>query len=200
MENSANPKDQKSSKKIAIIFAIVAIFLTAGIIVIAINSGSAVRKYEAKYQVLDTKYQCLSDSLKSVTTMVTDTVYPVLTQHQNYLASFQDTVAACKSYVNSRLTIQKKEVLSYVNAKLKKADNNIEAFRANQVSFTKTFDNDLKLVKNNLDTLKIKTDPLVLPSDTSKTKVVGDDEGTKNKKKLRFGKIFGKPTSDGKGW
>jgi hypothetical protein len=191
---------KKRSKKIVIIFAIAAIFLTAGIIIIAINSGQAVRKYEAKYQIMETKYQCLSDSVKFVTTMVTDTVYPVLTQHENYLASVQDTMAACKSYVNSRLTLQKKEVLSYVNAKLKKADNNIEAFRSNQVSFAKTFDNDLKLVKNNLDTLKIKTEPLVLPKDTSKTNVVSDDEGVKNKKKLRFGKIFGKPTSDGKGW
>jgi len=196
-ENSENPN---SRKKIIIIFATIAIFLTAGIIVIAINSGQAVHKYEAKYKVLDAKYQCLSDSVKSVTIMVKDTVYPVLTQHENYLANFQDTVAAYKSYVNSRLTIQKKEVLSYVNSRLKKADNNIKAFRSNQVSFAKTFDNDLKVVKNNLDTLKIKTEPLVLPNDTNKTKVVSDGEGVKNKKKLRFGKIFGKPTSDGKGW
>lgn len=199
METNADIVENKKKKDYRLMTILGVIIFGVGSIAIALISNSKMTGLSDKYQSLSLKYESLSDSVKAVTVMVTDTVYPVLQAQQSYVANFNDSIDACRSYFTKSLDKQKKEVLSYVNSKLKKVDKNIEAFGHNQVTFANTFNSDLQNVKCNLDTLdaKVKTPaPLILPVDTQKT--TAGDKKKNTSKKLRFGNILGTPTSDGK--
>lgn len=199
MENTEVGKNNKKNNRLRNIlsfFGVIAILaLTTAIFIINQNEG----KLDSKYETLNSKCQHLSDSMKTVMIMVKDTVYPALAEQQSYVKNFKDSVAAYRSYVNRSLVNQKNEVLSYVNSRFKKANDNLEAFGSSQIILSSAFNNDLKNVKSSLDILdvKVKTSVptiFVLPIDSSKkTLAIDNDKKKISPKKNGRNKGLGSP-------
>ncbi len=210
-----NPEKRKKWNRISILF------LTAIFIVSLILLGSRVIKVQKKCDNL-------SDSLKEVTTLVKDTIFPVLASQQSYVQQFKDSFVS-NTYLDERLSGQKVELTSYVNSRCKKVDKRIETFQSSQSnyvsSFTDMFNLELKNVKSKQDSfakVTAKNDPLLittkenpvnntisLPVDTNKVvPVITNDKpnpqnngGKGGQKKFRFERIFKSSGSVSKpGW
>lgn len=198
-----NPEKQKRWNRIIILF-VVAIFIVALILL-----GGRIIKVQKKCNNL-------SDSLKEVTTLVKDTIYPVLADQQSYVKQFKDSFVSM-TYLDEKLSGHKVELTSYVNSRCKKVDKKMEVFTSSQSSFVSSFaDNfnaELKNVKNKQDSfalVSVKNDPLLitketpvnnsisLPVDTNKViptitnqKPNPQNNGGKGgQKKFRFERIF----------
>lgn len=168
-----------------------------------------VEKTETIVKLISADCKTLKDSLRELTTIVKDTMYPVLVSQQSYVKTFEKNFKD----VNSNL--------SFVDSKLKKVNKNLDSFRASQVSFVSTFDKNFQEVKSKYDSLDAKvkkpvvvqtntiTPVLTLPIDTQKSKtLVAEDKkivhqnngGHGGQKKIRFDKFFKKSTIKTPGW
>ncbi|MEI7620583.1 MAG: hypothetical protein WCJ57_03375 [Candidatus Falkowbacteria bacterium] len=213
LEQAAQRKKENKKRLMWFLFFAITGSLFIGLISLNHRLGEAEKKVktaETDLALIKTKSENLSDSVKSVITFVKDTIYPVLFEQQSYVKTFEKKFKS----VNSDLSL--------VDSRLKKVNQNLESFRSNQVSFVSAFDKNLQEVKNKYDSLDAQVKKpiilsqtnsvvpvLTLPTDTQKPKTLvienkkipsQSNGGKGGQKKIRFDKIFGKPTSKFPGW
>lgn len=158
---SLEAKKAKKRKIILIITGSILFFLI-------VYLGNEVRLTQNYCDNLQEQIITQTDATKKLNTFVRDTLSLVIADQQSYVRSFKDS-AVFKSTLNQRLSGQKTEVLSYVDAYKKRTEKNLQDLKVYQKSLLYSFKNDMKKVSKNLDSVaKIKVAPaLVMPTTTS---------------------------------